>query len=88
MAVDCRAVAPGLSLAASRNEGQAMDDVHDAIDFLREAAAALFEEVRAATADVHGVTRDAFGAKPHKRGARLLLALDQRRAVIGGFFGC
>ena len=49
-----------------------MSDVHDAIDTLREPAAALFEEVRAATADIHGVTRDAFGAKETAAGEILI----------------
>src|ERR1043166_2853171 len=63
-----------------------MSDVHSAIDSLRDAAAALFDEVRAATADVNGVTRDAFGAKETAAG-EILIGFCRRHglaASVGG----
>jgi len=61
-----------------------MSDVHDAIDSLGDAAAALFEKVRAATADIHGVTRDAFGAKETAAG-EILIEFCRRHGLGAAF---
>src|SRR5262249_28296837 len=73
-----------LFLAARCNEGQAMSDVHAAIDNLSVAAAALLEQVRAATADMVGVTRDAFGAKETAAG-EILIEFCRKQNLAAGF---
>src|ERR1043166_3713173 len=73
-----------LFLAARRNAGQAMPDVHSVIDRLSDDAAALFDEVRAATDDISGVTRDAFGAKETAAG-EILIAFCRRHGLAASF---
>src|SRR5262252_9137312 len=66
------------------NEGQAMSDVHSAIDSLSDDAAALFDQVRAATADIAGVTRHAFGAKETAAG-EIVIDFCRRHGLAASF---